>query len=51
MECEQKVMKSQIAPPFELGAISCGIIIFVAIIPCAALFSYLDTVFITPSDL
>jgi hypothetical protein len=38
-------------PMCRLGVFPCGIIPCVAVIPCAALFSYPDAVFTTPSDL
>ena len=43
--------KSQIAPEFELGAVPCGIISYVATIPCATLFSYTKIVFTTFNNL
>ena len=38
-------------PSILLGSVACGIISFVAIIPYANLFSYLDSIYIVPSDL
>jgi hypothetical protein len=45
------LLNTQFAPAYLFGVVPCGIISYVATISCVALFSYLDTIFTTPSDL